>query len=65
MTSPQDRAAVVATAITTIVAEALRAWLRGGPSSLPAARKEIEKYLRDEFADCARQARGEFELSDD
>jgi hypothetical protein len=60
----QDRATVVATAITSIVAEALRAWLRGAPSSLPAARQEIEKYLRDEFADCARQARADLKLEE-
>jgi hypothetical protein len=65
MTSPPDRAAVAATAIASIVTEALRAWLRGGPSSLPAARKEIENYLRDEFADNTRQARSDYELRDD
>jgi hypothetical protein len=62
----QDRAAVAATAITSIVTEALRGWIRGAPSGLPAVRKEIEKYLRDEFADCARETRREHNtLTDD
>ena len=44
MSSPPDRAAVAAIAIMQIIATA--------PKDL---RRVIEDYLRDEFADCARE----------
>jgi hypothetical protein len=61
----QDRAAVVTTTIRAIIVETFRAWLRGEPLSLRTMLDEIERVLRDEFADCAREARGEYQLGND
>jgi hypothetical protein len=44
VSSPPDRAAVATVAIMQMIAT--------GPKDL---RREIEDYLRDEFADCARE----------
>jgi hypothetical protein len=51
MSNPPDRAAVVAIAIMQIVA---RVVVSARPKN--EARREIENYLRDEFADVARQS---------
>ena len=59
MSSPPDRAAVVTTSILLIVAAAMRHWLDGEPIVRAALRTEIEGTLREEFADIARQVRGE------
>jgi hypothetical protein len=55
----RDRAGVAATTILAIITEALRSWIRGGPSTPKAVRSEIEEFLRGEFTDCAREARAE------
>jgi hypothetical protein len=50
-----DRAATLAVAVLQIIDTAPK----------QSARQELEKYLRDELADLARQAAAERELSDD
>jgi hypothetical protein len=50
-----DRAAIVAVAVMQIIDTAPK----------QSAQQELEKYLRDELADLARQAAAERELSDD
>ena len=57
-----DRAAVVAATILQIVTHAFRA--AGGEADLAAARAEITKLLRNEFADIARMTRDETRLPD-
>jgi hypothetical protein len=61
----QDRAARATTAIIAILTDAWRNWFHGDGVSFTAVRDEIEGYLRDEFSDCAHQARSEYELIDD
>ncbi|MGA8697946.1 MAG: hypothetical protein WB689_29755 [Xanthobacteraceae bacterium] len=61
----RDRADVVTTTIMAIIVDRFRAWLRGEPLSLKAIHDQIERVLRDEFADCAREARDDFKLADD
>jgi hypothetical protein len=51
MSNPPDRAAVAATAIVQIVAR-----VAGLTRPKKEAQQEIENYLRDEFADVARQS---------
>jgi hypothetical protein len=53
--SYRDRAATLAVAVLQIIDTAPK----------QSARRELEKYLRDELADLARQAAAERELSDD
>ena len=53
--SYRDQAATLAVAVLQIIDTAPK----------QSARQELEKYLRDELADLARQAAAERELSDD
>jgi len=65
MAHNRDRAAIATTTIVAILTEAWRSWLRGEDVSFAAVRNQVEKSLRDEFADCAREARAEHKLIDD
>jgi hypothetical protein len=51
MSNPPDRATVVAAAVMQIVAR-----IAGFTRPKKEVRQEIENYLRDEFADAARQS---------
>jgi hypothetical protein len=59
VSAPPDRAAAVTTSILLTVTTGMRRWLDGEPVPRAAIRTEIENTLRDEFADVARQVRGE------
>jgi hypothetical protein len=59
----KDRAAAVTTTVLAIISSALREWMLrgGGPTDV---RAQVETFLRGEFADLAREVRGERDGSD-
>jgi hypothetical protein len=62
-----DRAARTATAVLSIVADALHRWLpesAAASSALAEARASVETYLRDELHDFEWQIRGDRKLAD-
>jgi hypothetical protein len=60
----RDRAAVVTTAVIQVLREAQPAWFDGQDVDIAAVRSEIERILRNEFEEIARQTRDEIALSD-
>jgi hypothetical protein len=66
MSSPPDRASVVAGAIIQTITDALRQWAANGDlTGLADVHATIVATLRDELFDAARMARDETRLNDD
>jgi hypothetical protein len=61
----EDRAIVVTRTIKRVLGDAIVARQRGDRTAIAAASKYTENLLRDEFADCAREAREEYAIHDD
>ena len=60
----RDRAAAVTTAVIQVLRGAQVAWFDGQDVGIAAVRSEIERTLRNEFEEIARQTRDEITLAD-
>ncbi len=60
-----DRAAATASAVVQIVTNALRRWLVGDNVQLADVRIEIERLLRDEFAEVQQTTFNEIRREDE
>jgi hypothetical protein len=56
MSSPPDRATIVADIVISIIVAGLRDWVRGEVTSVKPIRREVEAVLHDAFANVARRA---------